>query len=614
MHDITIQGGEILANLDDRSMTGLLIPFNEEGRTNAGRFTVQAGSIDLPADPSVVSLNIDHDRYQPIGRATRLWETAQGIMATFSIGRTPAGDAALADESRRALSGEFKCDIDAGRIARNGVLAAAAKVAAGAFPSARVLAELAEGEVEGEVTALDKSEYVYTDEDGKKYRRLYESVTTTEEVEGGTQSTTVTTSTETEVASIDTEKEATVAEQETVQAGAVPGTLAPAAGQQAVLASRMPDMHTIAGAIASLKTNRNDQQAVEVLAALSDIVLSDAGTAIQPNWMGQIANGIPYVQEYITLFNPGTEIYAGGKKGYKVKRGTAGSPVNAPFDGTWAGNKTAIKSYQGFTTEHSSVLDRWAIGEDIGREFYDLPGGMDFVLAFLQFLQEDYLIWQDELALSYTVATAGAPVAPNSPTLPSNYPTALKHLIQGILAIKKRKGDGRRDTPTFAIVNDLDFEELIYAAGGEQNLPAFVNIALSTAGNGTVDGNVQIVNGDIGISATGASLVGASYAIDFDRPAGGLLEVDALDLARGGVDKAVHGYLQTFVKRPEALVLIGKADDWAATTAYQSGDYVTNGAATLQATVSGTSAATAPTNPAVGGTVTDGTVTWKRIS
>lgn len=161
MHDITIQGGEIQANLDDRSLTGLLIPFNEEGRTNAGRFSVQAGSIELPTDPSVVSLNIDHDRYQPIGRATRLWETDQGIMATFSVGRTPAGDAALADTSRRALSGEFKCDIDAGRIARNGVLAA------GAFPSARVLAEL--------------------------------------------------TSTETEVASADTEQEAIVAEQENRQ-------------------------------------------------------------------------------------------------------------------------------------------------------------------------------------------------------------------------------------------------------------------------------------------------------------------------------------------------------------------------------------------------------------
>ncbi len=564
-YDITIQGGEVLASLEERSITTLLIPFNEVAGTpkeGAGGFTVQAGSIALPADPTVVGLNTDHDRYAPVGRASRLWETAQGIMAAFSIARTPEGDAALADALnpagvRRAVSAEFKTDIDANRVARNGVLAGAALVKAGAFASARVLAELADGEV---ASSSSSDEYTYSDWDGRKYKRVYESESTTEEVDGGTKTTTITTSTETEV-SDDTEEEATVAdEQETVQAGAVPGTLAPNSGQQAVLASRGPSAQEIAAAIAAVRTNRNDQQAVEVLAALSDITTTDAGPVIQPNWMGDIGAGVPYVQEYITLFNPGTDITAGGKKGWKVKRGTAAAPQNAPMDGSWLGNKTAIKSNKGHVTEHASVLDRWAMGEDIAREFWDLPGGMEFILAFLALQQEDYFIWQDALALDYAVATAGAPIAPNSPVLPDNYPTALKHLIQGILAVKKRKADGRRDTPTFAIVNDIDFEQLIYAAGGEQNLPNFVNIALSTSGNGTVDGNVQIVNGDIGIEDTGACLVGASYAIDFDRPAGGLLEVDALDLARGGIDKAVHGYLQTFVKRPEALALIGVAD------------------------------------------------------
>lgn len=563
MYDITIRGGEVLASLEERSITTLLVPFNEVSRTpheGPGGFTVQAGSIALPADPSVVGLNLDHDRYAPVGRASQLWETEQGIMAAFAIARTPEGDAALADAlnpqgRRRAVSAEFKTDIENG-IARNGTLSGAALVGAGAFRSARVLAELAEGEV---ASSTSSDEYTYTDWEGRKYKRVYESESTTEEVDGGTKTTTITTSTETEV-SDDTEEEPTVAEQETVQAGAVPGTIAPAGGQQAVLASRGPSAQEIATAIAAVRANRSDQQAVEVLAALSDIVIADAGAVIQPNWMGDIAAGVTYVQEYITLFNPGTEIYAGGKKGWKVKRGTQAAPLNAPLDGTWAGNKTAIKSHKGHVTEHSSVLDRWAMGEDIGREFWDLPGGMEFILAFLRLQQEDYLMWQDDLALSYTVATAGAPVAPDAAKYPANYPAALGHLIQGILAVKKRKADGRRDTPTFAIVNDLDFEQLVYAAGGEQNLPAFVNIALSTSGNGTVDGNVQVVNGDIGIENTGACLVGASYAIDFDRPAGGLLEVDALDLARGGVDKAVHGYLQTFVKRPEALVLVGTAD------------------------------------------------------
>ena len=63
-------------------------------------------------------------------------------------------------------------------------------------------------------------------------------------------------------------------------------------------------------------------------------------------------------------------------------------------------------------------------------------------------------------------------------------------------------------------------------------------------------------------------------------------------------------------------IKIGNAPAWAATTAYTVGATVKlAGGARLEATVAGTSAASAPTAPAaLAGTVTDGTVTWKRIS
>lgn len=54
---------------------------------------------------------------------------------------------------------------------------------------------------------------------------------------------------------------------------------------------------------------------------------------------------------------------------------------------------------------------------------------------------------------------------------------------------------------------------------------------------------------------------------------------------------------------------------WSATTAYALGNRVTLGAGVVEATSAGTSGSTAPTLPAaVGGTVTDGTVTWTRRS
>lgn len=52
---------------------------------------------------------------------------------------------------------------------------------------------------------------------------------------------------------------------------------------------------------------------------------------------------------------------------------------------------------------------------------------------------------------------------------------------------------------------------------------------------------------------------------------------------------------------------------WTATTAYTLGTSVElSGGQELQVTVAGTSAASQPTAPAVGATVTDGTVTWRR--
>jgi hypothetical protein len=57
------------------------------------------------------------------------------------------------------------------------------------------------------------------------------------------------------------------------------------------------------------------------------------------------------------------------------------------------------------------------------------------------------------------------------------------------------------------------------------------------------------------------------------------------------------------------------AVEWAATTAYEVGDQVKVAEQQfLEVTVAGTSGGTAPTVPALRETVTDGTVTWKRIS
>lgn len=555
---IRTSGHEITANLDDRTITCLLVPYNEIGQTNAGKFKVLAGSIAIPADPSVVSVNLDHDRYSPVGRATRLWEEEVGIMATLAIANTPEGDAALADAldpngKRRRVSAEYRCDIDytagdAAGIASNGVLAASALCEMGAFPSAMVLASSTE--------TVEHRENEYTDEYGTTWRRVTDVTTTTDyDPETGSSKTTETIVTEETTEEKDgTEVSETTAEVQaaTVQLNPAPGTTKP----------RITGAEIVA-AIASLKSNPLDQKSHEVLAALSDIKLTGAGAlpangVIQTNWLGLLDLGEDYVQEYVALGNRGTAITAGGKSAFKFNRGTAGNP--AWGDGTWAGNKTEINSGVGHTTPITSTLLRYARGADIGREFFDLPGGAEVITAFLAELKRDYKMWVDEKALALWVATAGAPVAPTVyPGVDGhNYAGAMGQVIQGMLAVKRRKADRRKDVPSFVIANDLAYEELLYTP--KDLVPEYVTFDVNSDGHGTADGKLHIVQGDTGVENTSSVIVGAGYAIDFDELSTEGLEIDALDLVKGGVDKAVHGYLQTFVKRPEAVVHIGVAD------------------------------------------------------
>lgn len=621
------QAVEVTANADDRTLTVLLVPYGEVGNTNAGRIVVQAGDITLPEDPMIVGLNLDHDRSQSLGRATTLWEEPRGIMATYAVAKGAKGDAALADArnpngSRRAVSGEFNIvlgEFDATTNARRcvpgqGELFGGALVPRGAFDSAQVLA------------ADSSSRYIteYTDADGVTWTRKEETTTTTEETENGTETTSVTTVTETTEGNEMPEPVAVAA-----TAATVPNTLGGAPAAPAGTTAPVNMTAQVLAAIQAVKLNHHDSAALQVLAAITDITTTGAGAlagtnVIRENWLGQLYQGIEYVREYITLGNLSTDISLAGKRGFRVARGNNPANPGAPVDGSYLGNKTPINGYTGSSDTLGSVLYRFATGNDIDRGLFDLPGGVEVVEAFLRLIIEDHLYWSDRIARESWVSAAGAPIALKA--YPNNYPGALGQLIQGILAVKKRKSDQRRDTPTFAIANDIAYEQLAYAAGGEQNLPAFVQIALSTDRSGRVDGSVQIVNGDTGTYGSSSVIVGSGSAIDFDEIAGGPLLIDAVDLAKGGIDKATHGYLQVFEKRREAVVHIGATDAWAATTPIRIATINRlAGGAILQAVrpaaqipgadYIGTTGAAAPAAPAaVGQTVVDGTVTWRRIA
>lgn len=572
MKHITIDAGTLLASNSDRTVTGVLVPYGEQCRSNVGMFSVDPGVITIPQDLTGMSMNVEHQREDVIGAPVQVTETPAGIVAAFSIANTPEGDAALADirsGKRRHLSAEIKNVKTKNGKATSGTLFASALVARPAFPGATLLAAAADDEsdevVDPEATedtgTHEMSEYV--DENGVTWRRVVDTDTTTN---GDTQ-TTVTTITEevTDPNQTDPEEEEDNVPQTATAMLAAKKT---AAGQRARTAPRPAapaiDLGTVFAGINAVRMGA-DPSGQTLLAALSTIKTNGALKPghTPPNWMGPLWDGRTYDRRFISLHNLGTDISLEGKTGYKVARGTKASPKER-IGGDWAGNLTEVPSGEGFVDTFASKLHRFAVGNQIAREYTDLPGGEAVVEAFLKLLVEDYAMWSDDKALAAMLTAAGTVVAPRA--VPERYSDspALGQLIQGALGVQRK-----RDTPTYAVVNEVAYDQLMFTP--KDLVPEYVSFEFSTELSGTADAgklvvvqatDAQFVNaaGNAPVDLTKpATLVGAKNAITFDELGSTPLNVDAMEIAKGGVDRAAHGYLQEFVERPESLMLIGTA-------------------------------------------------------
>lgn len=141
MSELTIYGDVLTANKEERTISGLMLPYGEVGRTSAGAITASAGTVTVPDDASSVHLNLEHDSLRPVGKATAFEEREDGLHATFRIARTSAGDDLLeevAEGLRAALSVELDNPvIRAGKLLA-GNLTGCGAVVRPAFPSANI--------------------------------------------------------------------------------------------------------------------------------------------------------------------------------------------------------------------------------------------------------------------------------------------------------------------------------------------------------------------------------------------------------------------------------------------------------------------------------------------
>lgn len=543
---LTIDAGTLTASAEDRTVTGLLVPYGEECRSNLGRFSVGTGAFSIPADHSVMGFNREHAREDVLGRAVSVRETPEGIVATFSVAKTPEGDQALADVAAgrmKHLSAEVaNVAIRAGK-AVGGRLFGGALVKTPAFPSATLLAAAADvGEVEEtgktdpETTEVKTSEE-FTDESGKTWIR---NVVTTTVRDGDT--TTITTK------ETITEPEDPAETEPEVGNAVIPGTLT-ASGKAERRQPGKFEFFTLLAAHESgqlpadqLVHLQKDATATTLFGALNDIKYDGTGGIVtgiqQPQWIGEVWAGNDYVQKYVPLFEH-ADLNSLEFLGYQwdVK----------PQGGDWAGNKSAVPSNSPKFKAVRATASRYAMAHDIARELQDLRvfGDTGFFEAYTKAGAEDYAKWVDGKVIAAAKAQAATLKADNPAGLAVG--PAMSALVDGAAAVMAANA-----TPTFALVEMSYWKQL--AKTPSKDVLGYLNAQLGlTSEVGSLDSFRLIGTNDL---AAGNVLVGAQKAITVRELPGVPIRMDALDVARGGIDKGLFGYAGVQVNKPDALQLV----------------------------------------------------------
>jgi HK97 family phage prohead protease len=96
--------GAFAVDAEARTVTGLAVPWGQTALFQGRRYRFAKGGIKYSAVNRIKLLR-DHITSSALGKCTRLWETDEGLMATFKVSPGPAGDAALALAADEVLDG-----------------------------------------------------------------------------------------------------------------------------------------------------------------------------------------------------------------------------------------------------------------------------------------------------------------------------------------------------------------------------------------------------------------------------------------------------------------------------------------------------------------------------
>lgn len=520
-------------DVEARTITGLVIPWEEYGDTSVGRVIAGAGSVRVPDDLSRVKL-VDQHQVPPraIGYGLTAGQSSQGITMGFRIGRTPEGDRALLEASEH-LSDAFSVELSQlqlqGDRITDSYLGSVALLPVPAFASARVASVTAALSS----TTPTQEGNTMTEEQRARLQELLALSARTPEQETEYQTLAqlavqaqVATTTEPPpaqpaqaAAGANPELVAQLVQLMTGQAPAqVPAGLQ--AGQAPALSAAPRPLQDLYAAAA--RTFRGESRP-QLEAALSDITQSANAFTTQDQYAGQLWQALSYTRIFTNLLKGGDGILR-SYKGNGWKWGVA------PAVAAYAGDKAAVPSNSPTTTNVPWTASRLAGAHDIDRKFRDF-GDEEFIQAYYEAMTLSYAMLSDNAARDFVVASATAGAA-----------------VTGGLLVGAAKVAGRlmaatnNIPPDYVLVNDQDKIGLLSVTAA--SVPAFLADFL----------NIQ-PNQFIGTTAVpaGTVIAGNYNAGEFKELPGSPIRVELVNQVNAGIDGGVFGYYATILNMPTAI-------------------------------------------------------------
>jgi HK97 family phage prohead protease len=327
----------------------------------------------------------------------------------------------------------------------------------------------------------------------------------------------------------------------TAPAGLPTGALAAAPAPVAQVAEPDP-----LARLASLQAavSSPDTETRELRAALADITNSDLPLFQRPDGAipQQLWANVGYSRRFVPLLTgrPLTSYTFGGWEF-----------TQKPEVGDWTGDKTEVPTGEVATREITGTAARIAGGWDVDRKFRDF-GDAAFWAAFYAAQTESYARLTDAKAAAAIVAsaqdvTSTAPVT--GYTRPSGFGTVVDQ--DGVLKAVAFGTAYLEETPLieqgpdYVLMNTSDYMSLLDVA--QLDAPEFLNLFGVAPGSFIRTNKVP----------AGAIVLGVRRALEwYELPGAAPIRVEALDVARGGVDSAVFGYWGTLHVRPGGIISV----------------------------------------------------------